>query len=381
MIVGVDYTAAAWQGAGIGRYTRELIDAATTRDPSIRYVLFYAAGGLPAASPHIAALRRLCAERRNVRAVPIPLRPRQLTILWQRLRLPLPVELFTGRLDLLHAPDFVLPPTWAKTLLTVHDLTFLVYPECAEPALARYLGRAVPRALRRANLVLVDSLATRADLQGLLDVDPSRTRLIYPGVAPRFRPLERGAIEPLRAKLGLPARFMLFVSTLEPRKNLVRLIEAFDRLIADGSRAGLSLVIAGRRGWRYEPIFAAVERLGLGERVRFLDFVADEDLPALYNLAEAFVYPSLYEGFGLPALEALACGVPVMTANVSSLPEVVGAAAALVDPLDVGSIAGGMARALAEATHLRQVGPAQAAAFSWESSADTLLACYRELIL
>ncbi len=387
MIVGVDYTAAAWQGAGIGRYTRELIDAATVRDPAIRYVLFYAATGLPAASPHIAALRRLCAERPNVRAVPIPLHPRQLTIIWQRLRLPLLVELFTGRLDLLHAPDFVLPPTRAKTLLTVHDLTFLVHPECAEPALARYLSRVVPRALRRADLVLVDSQATAVDLHSLLDVAASRTRLIYPGVAPRFRPLERAAIEPLRARLGLPPRFLLFVSTLEPRKNLVRLLEAFAQVDGGLNAAHrpsstvhrLDLVIAGRRGWRYEPIFAAVERLGLGERVRFLDFVADEDLPALYNLAEAFVYPSIYEGFGLPALEALACSVPVMTAQVSSLPEVVGAAAVLVDPLDVGSIARGIARTLAEAARLRQAGPQQAASFSWEASADALLACYREL--
>jgi glycosyltransferase involved in cell wall biosynthesis len=141
----------------------------------------------------------------------------------------------------------------------------------------------------------------------------------------------------------------------------------------------LSLVIAGKKGWRYEPIFAAVERLGIRERVQFLDFIADEDLPALYNLAEAFVYPSIYEGFGLPALEALACGAPVVTAAVASLPEVVGAAAALVDPHDVGSIRAGIRQALRYGAQFRRAGPVHAARFSWEAAAQALLACYREL--
>jgi glycosyltransferase involved in cell wall biosynthesis len=374
MVIGVDYTAAAWQGAGIGRYTRELIHTAVALDPSLQYVLFYAAGGLPAESPHIAALQQLCAAHAHVRAVPLPFTPRQLTIIWQRLRLPMLVEYFTGRLDLLHAPDFVLPPTRARTLLTVHDLTFLVYPECAEPNLARYLSRAVPHALRRADLVLIDSRATGADLQRLLKVSPQRVRLVYPGVGPQFKPLPQGILSSVRKRLALPERFLLFVSTLEPRKNLVRLLEAFAQVEPE-----LHLLIAGKKGWRYEPIFAAVERLGIRERVCFLDFVADEDLPALYNLAEAFVYPSLYEGFGLPALEALACGTPLVTAAVASLPEVVGQAAVLVDPLDVGSIAAGIRQALRYRAQFRRVGPTQAAQFSWEAAAQALIACYREL--
>lgn len=381
MIVGVDYTAAAWQGAGIGRYTRELIRAAAPRDPTIRYTLFYAAGGLPAASPYLADLRALAAANPNVAVRPIPLTPRHLTILWQRLRLPLNVERLVGHLDIVHAPDFVLPPTAARALLTVHDLTFLVRPECAEAGLRRYLARAVPRALRRADMVLVDSRATADDLARLLGVGGPRVRLIYPGVDPRFRPLPASEVEPLRAQLGLPAEFLLFVSTIEPRKNLVRLIEAFARVVADKGQAGpdLSLVIAGRKGWLYEEVFAAAQRAELGGRVRFLDFIDDAHLPALYNLARAFVYPSLYEGFGLPALEALACGTPVVTAAVSSLPEVAGEAAVLVDPLSVESIAGGIARALAEGDRLRAAGPPQARRFSWDTAARDLLACYEAL--
>jgi glycosyltransferase involved in cell wall biosynthesis len=382
MIIGVDYTAAVWQGAGIGRYTRELIRAAAA-DRGIDYKLFYAAGGLPPASPFLAELRALCAANPNVRARPIPLRPRHLTILWQRLRLPLMAEWLIGPVDIVHAPDFVLPPTRARTLLTVHDLTFLVRPECAEAGLRRYLARAVPRALRRADMVLVDSLATAADLERLLGVGGPRVQLVYPGVDGRFRPMARAEAEPLRAALGLPAEFLLFVGTIEPRKNLVRLIEAFDRLIGgtDGGAAHdeLQLVIAGRKGWLYEEVFSAVERLGLGARVRFLDFFDDGQLPALYNLARAFVYPSLYEGFGLPALEALACGAPVVTAGVSSLPEVAGDAAVLVDPLSVESIAGGIRRALADEARLRAAGPPQARRFTWAAAAQALVAGYRRL--
>lgn len=389
MIVGVDYTAAAWQGAGIGRYTRELMRAMVGLDRSIQYRLFYAAGGLPAASPYLGELRALAAAHANVTVKPIALAPRHLTILWQRLRLPLRVERLIGPVDLLHAPDFVLPPTHARTLLTIHDLTFLVRPECAEAGLRRYLATAVPRALRRADMVLVDSQATASDLARLLGVSGPRVRLVYPGVEARFRPLPAAEVEPLRAALGLPADFLLFVSTIEPRKNLVRLLEAFALLVADGgqwtveggqgARDSLQLVIAGRKGWLYEEVFAAVGRLGLAGRVRFLDFFDDAQLPALYNLARAFVYPSLYEGFGLPALEALACGVPVVTAAVASLPEVVGEAALLIDPLNVASIAEGMARALVGGEQLRAAGPLQARRFTWAAAAGALLECYRAL--
>ncbi|MCS6879711.1 MAG: glycosyltransferase family 1 protein [Oscillochloridaceae bacterium] len=375
MHIGVDYTAAVWQGAGIGRYTRELIRAVVGLDRTITYRLFYAAGALPAASPYVADLRALRAAHPNVQLRPIPLSPRLLTILWQRLRLPLRAEALAGPMDLLHAPDFVLPPTRARTLVTVHDLTFLVRPDCAEAGLRRYLTRAVPRALRRADLVLVDSQATAADLARLLGVDGSRVRLIYPGVDARFQPLPSTALEATRARLGLPTNFLLFVGTLEPRKNLPRLVRAFARL-ADPE---LHLVIAGRRGWLYEDIFATVEQLELQNRVHMLDFVADADLPALYNLARAFVYPSLYEGFGLPVLEALACGAPVVTSGVSSLIEVAGEAAVLVDPLDEAAIADGITRALREAARLRVAGPAQARLFRWETAAQRLLACYRTL--
>jgi glycosyltransferase involved in cell wall biosynthesis len=375
MIIGVDYTAAIWQGAGIGRYTRELLRAAIPLTDEFRYLLFYAAGGLAPTNTYAAELRQLCADYPHVRAMPLALSPRLLTILWQRLRLPLPVERLIGKIDLVHAPDFVLPPTRARTILTVHDLTFVLQPDCFEPALRRYLTAAVPRSLRRASLILADSHATRVDLTQQMGVAAERIAVVYPGVSARFRPLSAEVIEPVRQRLGLPPAFLLFVGTLEPRKNLVRLVEALPHLTSS-----IPLVIAGRKGWLYEDIFATVERLGLRERVIFVDFVEDADLPALYNVAQAFVYPSLYEGFGLPALEALASGTPVVTTPVASLPEVVGAAAILVDPLDSAAIAAGIEQALARAAELRAPGLAQAARFTWEESAQALLTCYRQML-
>jgi glycosyltransferase involved in cell wall biosynthesis len=378
MIIGIDYTAAVWQGAGIGRYTRELVRSAVAMGGRFRYVLFYAAGGLPPDSPYRADLRRLCDDFPQVRQVALPLSPRLLTIIWQRLRLPLAIEHFTGALDVLHAPDFVLPPTRARTLLTIHDLTFLTYPDCFYPSLQRYLRRAVPRNLRRAHLVLADSQSTRRDLVRLLGVVPERVVVVYPGVSPRFQPLPAAVCEAVRERLGLPPAFLLFVGTLEPRKNLVRLLEAFSHLVetTSGEAAQLALVIAGRKGWLYEDIFATLARLRLQSRVVFLDFVDDADLPALYNLARLFIYPSLYEGFGLPVVEALACGTPVVTSHAASLPEVAGDAALMVDPLDSRAIAHGIMQALEHSAELRAAGPRFAQRFCWEQSGRALLACY-----
>lgn len=378
MIVGVDYTAAVWQPAGIGRYTRELISATVALGGDYQYRLFYAAGGLPPAGLYLPALQRLCAEHPHVRAVPLPFTPSLLTRLWQRLRLPLPIERFTGQLDVLHAPDFALPPTRARTLVTIHDLSYMRYPQFFVPGLVRYLSHAVPRSLRRADRVLVDSLATGRDLEQLLQIDQRRITVIYPGVASEFRPLPAAVSEPLRRRLELPDTFLLFVSTISPRKNLVRLLEGYAQALEQRHDA-VDLVIAGQKGWLYEEVFAAIERLNLTARVRLLNHVDDKDLPPLYNLASACVYPSLYEGFGLPALEALACGTPLVTANNSSLPEVVGDAALKVDAEDVAAIGQAIGRILDDQAlrdQLRAAGPEQARAFTWERAARHLLRCY-----
>jgi len=315
----------------------------------------------------------------------IPLSDRVMAILWHRLRLPLPVEAFTGQVDLFHSPDFTLPPTRARAVLTVHDLSFIRVPECAAPTLRAYLGKVVPRSVRRAHLILADSQNTKDDLVNLLGLAPEKVEVLYPGVEEHFRPVDDPALlEGVRRRYGLPPRFVLSLGTLEPRKNFPRLIEAFWLLVRSSPLASsLGLVIAGGKGWLYEDIFATVERLGLEEKALFTGFVAEGDLPALYSAADLFVYPSLYEGFGLPPLEAMACGTPVVASRSSSLPEVLGEAAILVDPTDTEALAAAMMQVLEDEPlreEMRQKGLRQARKFSWSGTARRLLELYRSCL-
>ncbi len=375
MFIGIDYTAAARQRAGIGRYTRELITALLALESAHQYVIFAATGGLepgtwnPQPSP-------------NVHLRTIPLTDEWLARLWHRLRLPIPVEVVTGPLDIFYSPDFVLPPTRrvTRTLLTVHDLSFMHYPETFVPPLRRYLERVVPRSIARADLVLADSAHTRSDIISLFGAPPDKVQVLYSGVHPRFCPEpEPGERERLRDRYNIGDQpYVLSVGTIQPRKNYVRLIQAFAHLPTCTLRAAnLQLLIGGGKGWLYQDIFAEAEKHG--NRVRLLGFVDDADLPALYRNAALFAFPSLYEGFGLPVLEAMACGAPVVCSNGSSLPEVAGDAALLVDPHDTDALAQAMARALEDAD-LRQkmiaCGFAQAARFTWEQAACQLLAAF-----
>jgi len=377
MRIGIDYTAAARQRAGIGRYTRELVAALLALESPHEYRIFAAVGGL-----EWGALDDL-KPRPGLRLCPVPLSDDWLARLWQRLRVPVPVEWATGALDLFYSPDFVLPPTRrrTRTLLTVHDLSFVRYPQHFVPRLVEYLNRAVPAAVARADLVLADSQATRSDLIECFGTPESKVVVLYSGVASRFCPEpEPGERERLHTRYGIGERpYILSVGTLQPRKNFERLIEAWARL-PPACGGDVELVIAGQRGWLCQSILdrAAAH----AERVRLVGFVAEEDLPALYRQAALFAFPSYYEGFGLPVLEALACGVPVVCSTASSLPEVAGAAALMVTPEDTDGLGAALARGL-EDSHLRQrliqAGLAQAARFTWEAAARRLLACFERL--
>lgn len=373
MRIGIDYTAAVRQRAGIGRYTRGLVGALAKLDQSNEYVLFSAGGDRASqAWPSNFILRAL------------PMQDRHVAWIWQRLRLPLPVELVTGRVDIFHSPDFVLPPVWkAHPVLTVHDLSFMRYPECFSTALLTYLTEAVPRSVRRAEFILADSESTRRDLLELLRVPGERLRVIYPGVEARFTAEvgEERIIATLR-RYGVRRPYILALGTLQPRKNFVRLIRAFD-LLRRRHRVPHVLVIGGGKGWLYEPIYETIEELTLHEAVLLPGFVADDDLPALYRAADLFVFPSLYEGFGLPVLEAMGCGTPVVASNASSLPEVAGDAALLVPPEDVEALAEAMWRLLSDdalRNELRNRGFKQVSRFTWERAAENLLAIYAQIV-
>jgi len=378
MRIGIDYTAAAHQGAGIGRYTRGLIRALTRLDGKNEYRLFVAGGGGPFGQARWPS---------NVRLRTLPLSQRNLTRIWHRLRLPLPVEVFTGPLDLFYSPDFVLPPVWrARTLLTVHDLSFVCYPQTADPHLHRYLNVAVPRSVWSADHILADSRNTAHDLTELWGVSPGKISVLYSGVEPRFCPvIDAAELSRVRKQYDLPQRFILSVGTLQPRKNYERLIRAFGQSVdnlqpeTDNSK----LVVVGGKGWLYESIFDCVRELGLEKEVLFPGFVADDDLPALYTLADLFALPSLYEGFGLPVLEAMACGTPVVCSDASSLPEVAGDAALLVDPLNVEGWAEAMGRVLSDEGLRRELisrGLAQVRRFTWKRAAGELLELFSSLM-
>ncbi|MEA3397398.1 MAG: glycosyltransferase family 1 protein, partial [Chloroflexota bacterium] len=345
MRLAVDYTAAARQGGGIGRYARELVSALLAAGPEHEWVLMAAAGGL---GDH---WRREQARLQNIAAAPerlsfrsLPLSDNWMARLWQRLRLPLPAETITGRVACFYSPDFVLPPLRRATraLLTVHDLSFLHYPDTFTPPLLRYLETCVPRSVARADHILADSEATRQDLIALLAVPPEKVTTLYSGVSPHFTPQAApGERERLRTRYGISERpYILAVGTVQPRKNYVRLMRACAPLAASGD---LELVIAGKPAWLAEPILAAAAER---DYVHLLGFTADGDLPALYRQAELLAFPSLYEGFGLPVLEALACGIPVVASSASSVPEVVGEAGVLVSPTDTAAWTAALRQAL-----------------------------------
>ncbi|HEU5346044.1 MAG TPA: glycosyltransferase family 1 protein [Ktedonobacterales bacterium] len=371
MRILVDYTAAITQGAGIGRYTRSLVDALLRVDTGDQYTLYSAERpsgerGFPRAA--------------NLRTKAGPLDNRRMTILWHRLRAPLPIQTLAGRADVLHAPDFSLPPSLgARTVVTIHDLAFMTHPECAVPSLRGYLNRVVPRAVRRADHLIAVSQRTADDLVALLGVAPKRITVIHLGVDPSVRRVEDAAtLSATQARYGLRAPFALAVGTIEPRKNYARLIEAFS--VARRQPGGpAQLVIAGRKGWLYDDVFQAVERLNLGDAVRFLDYVPDADLAPLYSLASVVVMPSLYEGFGIPVVEAMACGVPVIASTGGSLPEVLGGAGVLAPPDDVEALAEALTRVVSDAPLRERLiarGYERARAFDWDAAARQHVAVY-----
>lgn len=372
-VIAIDYTPAIRQQAGIGRIVRGQIEALVGLNPGYDLRLFVAG-------------RITEADRR---AAPLPLHAtpideRNLVRIWHRLDFPFPrVEWFTGGpLDLFHATDFVLAPTRARRkVLTVHDLAFIHYPNAAMPSLHHYLNVVVPRSVRRADGVIADSHHTAHDLTEQWQVVPERITVVQGAVDHNhFQPVTDPArLRAVCDRYAIGERpFILALSRLEPRKNFVRLIEAFAqaRLVA---KLPHRLVIGGGKGWLYDEIFRRVVELKLQDDVHFTGFVADADLPALYSAATFFVYPSLYEGFGLPIVEALACATPVLAADNSCLPEAGGPGALYVKAEDVGSIATGIVRLATDdalRTQLRCAGLAHAANFTWERSARQLLDAY-----
>ena len=374
--IGIDYTAAYEQGGGIGRYVRELVTALSKVDSANQYSLFVS-GALPTSLPQIFPANFYWKSTR--------ITPKWLARVWHRSRIPLPLELFTGRLELFHATDFVLPPLLpnACSLLTVHDLSFVRVPDSASSSLKAYLDSVVPRSVQLATHVLADSQATKDDLIELYSVADSKVTVLLSGVDERFFSLVSSELLlTVRSKYSIDRFPYIFsVGTVQPRKNYSRLIEALAQLRNQGIE--IHLVIAGGKGWLENPIYQTITDTHMEDFVHFIGFAADEDLPALYRNAVCLAFPSLYEGFGLPILEAMASGTPVLTSNISSLPEVAGDAAIMVDPYDLDAITDGLKRLILDSAlrdSLIQKGLVRARQFTWEKSARQLLGIYHSLL-
>lgn len=282
--------------------------------------------------------------------------------------------------DVVHYPASIGPLDGGKNVvLTVHDCIFLRHPEWFRWERAQYYRWAGTRSAQRATHIIADSQATARDVHTLMDIDEARITTIPLGVGDTFRPPSEPQINAARERYGLPERFFLYVGTLEPRKNLARVVRSWDSIAA---KIPEDLVIAGRVGWKTNELYDAIAHAEHRERIHRPGFVAPIDLPGLLGVARAFIWPSLYEGFGLPVLEAMACGTPVLTSNSSSLPEVAGDAALLVDPCDEETIAEAMIRlsgddALRETLHV--AGPARAAQFTWQRCAEETMAVYQRV--
>jgi glycosyltransferase involved in cell wall biosynthesis len=367
MRIGIDARLNYYRPGGIAEYTQHVIRELATLDQATDYgVIHYHQDPITRApGPNFRRInaRTPCHHRLE--------------------RWSLSVELTRHRFDLLHSPDVIPPQRGAKRhIITIHDAHFLLYPQFMTAESLRYYRDQIRWAIRHADHILVSSQSTRSDLVNLLNAPAEKMTAHLLGVDEAFAPLPQDMVAARKRQLGLPTHYILFVGTFEPRKNIVGLLEAYSRLRQDMPDAP-PLVMVGRRGWLYDDIFARVETLKLGDCVIWVENAPQDDLPAIYNGADVVALPSHYEGFGLTALEAMACGTPPVVANRSSLPEVVGDAGLLVDPDAPDEIADAIQRLLQDSdlrARLREKGLARAATFTWRGAAKIVLSAYRRVL-
>ncbi len=373
MLIGIDASrATAAHRTGTETYSLYLIRSLLAQKTAHQFRLYFNQAPPPGLFPPAADQRVISFAR-----------------LWTHVRLSR--EMLSAPPDVLFVPSHVLPLVHPqRSVVTLHDLGYLYYPEAHTLFQNVYLRWSTRFNARSASLVLADSEATRNDLLSCFGISDDRVVVVHPGRDEALEPLrDQLSLEAVHDRYGLSAPYFLYVGTLHPRKNLVRLVDAFAELAARlqelpssagggevGAGAAPELVLAGAKGWLYKEIFDRVRRLGLEDRVRFTGYVPDADLPALLSGATAFVFPSLYEGFGFPVLEAMACGTPVLCSNVSSLPEVAGDAALQVDPRDTEGWVVAMHRVLTDEglrATLVERGLKQVRKFSWQRCASQVL--------
>lgn len=367
--VCLDIQPAVAQRAGVGRYTRALVEhlGEDRGGDALRLFFFdFQRRGLTFATPGLSQQAlRWCPGRFAQKS-------------WKALHWP-PFNWLAGRADVYHFPNFIIPPlTYGRAVVTVHDVSFLRYPDMAEAKNLAYLKARMADTIRRADAIITDSRFSAGEIVELLKADSAKVFPIHLGVTDHVSLPGTEAVTELRRARGLTRPYLLTVGTLEPRKNTAFLTRVFEAMTGfDGD-----LVIAGMRGWKYEPILECLRASKRAGAIRYLDYVSNEELNALYAGAELFMFPSIYEGFGFPPLEAMVCGAPVMASTAGSLPEVLGNGALLIAEFDEERWAGAAMRLLSDSAKRRDLiekGRAWAARYTWRETARKTWDIYRKV--
>jgi glycosyltransferase involved in cell wall biosynthesis len=358
-----------YRRAGVSRYIHNLLVHVLREDSEGDYVVFL---------NDRSALTLACRQKRSRLPTHRPL----VRIAWEQLWLPL--ELLAEKVALLHSPVNVQPLLLpCRGVITVTDLSFVVFPEGFRVGQRLYQNILTRLSVHRASHLITYSASTARDLTRFFAVPAEKITVIFPGVDAAYQPVQdKGLLAAFRRRHDLPERFILFVGTLEPRKNLLTLLQAYAEFRRE-TKSAHRLVLGGGKGWLQQPIFAAIEELGLQDAVVLPGYIPEDELPLWYNTADVFVYPSLYEGFGLPPLEAMACGTPVIASNVSSLPEVVADSGVLVDPHQSHQWASALSQLCQDAdlrAELGSRGMQRAQQFSWTRMARETVQVYRRVL-
>jgi glycosyltransferase involved in cell wall biosynthesis len=370
--IGIDATALPPNPAGAGVYTIQLLRALVSLNAAVEYVVFIHPRGKTLLNlPDRPGLEWALIEEKS---------PAQ-RLIWEQSSLPWLAR--RHQIDLLHSLHYS-RPAWlpCRSVVTFHDMTFFLYPDLHTRAKRIFFPLAIRYSARFSDALLAVSENTRRDALRCLKISPEMIFTTPNGIGEEFRPVDDRALRhAVRERYNLPERFILFVGTIEPRKNLPLLLRSYKHLVSQ--EPAIDLVIVGQLGWMFDEVMDSVKTLGLGERVHFTGYLPGEDLPIVYNLAELFIYPSLYEGFGFPPLEAMACGTPVITTAISSMADHIGEAGLLVSPEDALALAQSMQRLLNDPA-LRETlvctGLQQAGQFTWKRTAQETLKVYQKVL-
>lgn len=373
MRIGIDATALPAQPVGVGNYIIQFVKALAKMDIDYELIVFAQKGkrdlfDIP--------------NDENLHWVIVPDKSPMYRLIWEQTTFPRLVH--RAEVDLLHSLHYTQPVRLGcPSIVTIHDMTFFLFPDLHTRSKRLFFPFAIRSSVRRADALIAISESTRQDSIRLLGVSPQKIFTTQLGITDEFRVVkDNELLAKVRKKYDLPEEFVLYVGLVEPRKNIPFLIRAYKSLADEGIKH--NLVIVGRIGWMYQEVFKQIEELGLEGRVQFTGYLPQDDLPMVYNLASLFVYPTKYEGFGLPALEAMACGTPVVTTAISSLPEIVGDAGMLIPPGDEQALASAMAEVLHDSTlfnQLRTRGLQRSEHFTWERTAQQTLKVYQQVLM